>query len=41
MQERTHEVTERDGNLLWRNQHALNDELVFTFRIWWRFFFQC
>jgi hypothetical protein len=32
---------ERDGSFLWGNQHALNEELVFTFRIQWRFFFHC
>ena len=41
MQERTHEIMERDGSLLWGNQHALNEELVSTFRIQWRFFFHC
>ena len=41
MQERTHEVMKRDGSLLWGNQHALNQELVFTFRIQWRFFSHC
>ena len=38
---RTHEVTKRDGSLLWGNQHALNEENIFTFRIRWRFFFHC
>ena len=41
MQERAHKVTERDGGLLWRNQYALNDELISTFRIQWWFFFHC
>ncbi len=41
MQEWTHEVMERDDSLLWRNQHALNEELVCTFHIQWRFFFNC
>ena len=39
MLERTHEVTEGHASLLWGNQHALKDELVFTFRIQRRFFF--
>jgi hypothetical protein len=37
MQETTYEVMESVGGLLWGNQHALNEELVFTFRIQWRF----
>ena len=41
IQEKTHEVTERDGSLLWGIQHALIEELVFTFRIQWRFLFHC
>ena len=39
MLEMTHEVTEGHASLLWGNQHALKDELVFTFRIQRRFFF--
>jgi len=41
MQEGAHEVREKDGSLLRRNKHALNEELVFTFCIQWRFFFLC
>ena len=41
MHERTHEVMQRDGSILWGNQHALNEKLVFTFRIQWRFLFHC
>jgi hypothetical protein len=41
IQERTHEVVQRDGSLLWCNQNTLNEELVFTFRIRWRFLFHC